>query len=111
MVLANFSKDYLPFIAANYITNLLVMALEQHYALGKEIFYNAKVRSIISSALTNNILGSGSLTQQLVIIQSRFPEIDFSIFPMPRQISSISGIRAEFILEKGYNPAIFNAWL
>lgn len=111
MVLANFSKDYLPFIAANYIINLLVMALEQHYTLGKEIFYNARVRSIISSALTNNILGSGSLTQQLVIIQSRFPEIDFSIFPMPRNISSISGMRAEFILEKGYNPAIFNTWL
>ena len=111
MVLANFSKDYLPFIAANYIINLLVMALEQHYTFGKEIFYNTKVRSIISSALTNNILGSGSVTQQLVIIQSRFPEIDFSIFPMPRKTSPISGIRAEFILEKGYNPAIFNAWL
>lgn len=111
MVLANFSKDYLSFIAANYIINLLVMALEQHYTLGKEIFNNTKVRSIISSALTNNILGSGSLTQQLIVVQSRFPEIDFSIFPMPREISPISGIRAEFILEKGYNPAIFNAWL
>ena len=110
-VLANFSKEYLPFIAANYIMNLLAIALEQHYELGISIFQNSKVHSIISSALADNTLGSGSLTQQIIRIQSRFPEIDFSIFSMPRQISSISGARAEFIMEKGYNPMIFNAWL
>lgn len=110
-VLANFSKEYLPFIAANYIMNLLVVALEQHYELGILIYQNSKVRSILSSALTDNILGSGSLTQQIIKIQSRFPEIDFSVFSMPRLISSISGVREEFIMEKGYNPIIFNAWL
>lgn len=110
-VLANFSKEYLPFIAANYIMNLLAIALEQHYELGISIFKNSKVHSIIGSALADNTLGSGSLTQQIIKIQSRFPEIDFSVFAMPRQISSISGVRAEFIMEKGYNPMIFNAWL
>lgn len=111
IVLANFSKDYLPFIASNYIMNLLIIALEQYYELGKSIFENNKVRSIISSSLYNNALGSGSLTQQIIKLQSRFPEIDFSIFSMPRQISQISGARAEFIMEKNYNPIIFNAWL
>ena len=110
-ILANFSKDYLPFIASNYIMNLLIIALEQHYELGISIFENNKVHSILSSALSDNALGTGSLTQQIIKIQSRFPEIDFSSFPMPRQISQISGIRAEFIMEKGYNPMIFNAWL
>lgn len=110
-VLANFSKDYLPFIAANYIMNILVIALEQHYELGKSILQNSKVYSILSSALTNNALGSGSLTQQIVKIQSRFQGIDFSIFSMPNHISQISGVRAEFIMERGYNPIIFNAWL
>lgn len=110
-VLANFSKEYLPFIAANYIMNLLAIALEQHYELGISIFQNSKVHSIIASALADNTLGTGSLTQQIIKIQSRFPEIDFSVFSMPRQISSISGARAEFIMEKGYNPIIFNAWL
>lgn len=110
-VLANFSKDYLPFIASNYIMNLLIISLEQYYELGKSIFKNNKVRSIISSALYDNSLGSGSLIQQIIKLQSRFPEIDFSIFSMPRQISPISGARAEFIMEKNYNPIIFNAWL
>ena len=110
-VLANFTKDYLPFIASNYIMNLLVIALEQHYELGRKIFENNKVHSILSSALRDNSLGSGSLIQQIIKIQSRFPEISFSQFHMPRQISSISGVRAEFIMEKGYNPMIFNAWL
>lgn len=110
-VLANFSKEYLPFIAANYIMNLLAIALEQHYELGKMIFQNPKVHSILSGALADNVLGSGSLTQQIIKIQSRFPEIDFSNFHIPRHISQISGVRAEFISEKGYNPVIFNAWL
>lgn len=110
-VLANFSRNYLPFIASNYIMNLLIIALEQHYELGQLIFQNSKVRSIFSSALHDNILGSGSLTQQIIRLQTRFPEIDFSIFSMPYQISQISGVRAEFIMEKNYNPIIFNAWL
>lgn len=110
-VLANFSKDYLPFIAANYIMNILLISLEQHYKLGTLIFQNNKVHDILSYALIDNALGSGSLTQQIIKIQSRFPEIDFSIFTMPHHISQLSGVRAEFITERGYNPIIFNAWL
>lgn len=110
-VLANFSNKYLPFIAANYIMNILTIALEQYNELGKEIFYNPKVQNIISSALTDNTLGSGSLIQQIIKIQSKFAELDFSIFTKPVNISSISGTREEFIMEKGYNPIIFNAWL
>ncbi len=110
-VLANFSSNYLPFIAANYIMNLLVIALEQHHELGKSILKNNKVINILSSALTNNMLGTGTLTRQIIIIQSRFPNIDFSKFSMPNRISQLSGVREEFIMEKGYNPIIFNAWL
>ena len=87
------------------------IALEQYNDLGKEIFYNPKVQNIISSALKNNMLGSGSLIQQIIKIQSKFVDLDFSIFTKPINISSISGIREEFIMEKGYNPIIFNAWL
>lgn len=110
-VLANFSKDYLPFIAANYLMNILIIALEQHYEFGRIIFENRKFHSIIVSALVDNALGSGSLIQQILTVQLRFPEINFSTFSMPNQISQISGVRAEFIMEKGYNPIIFNAWL
>ena len=110
-VLANFSSRYLPFIAANYIMNILAIALEQHNELGKEIFQNLKVQNIISSALKDNTLGSGSLIRQIIKMQSKFTELDFSIYTKPVNISSISGIREEFIMEKGYNPIIFNAWL
>lgn len=110
-VLANFSSRYLPFIAANYIMNILAIALEQHNELGKEIFHNPKVQNIISSALKNNTLGSGSLIRQIIKMQSKFTELDFSIYTKPVNVSSISGTREEFIMEKGYNPIIFNAWL
>ena len=110
-ILANFSEGYLPFIAANYLMNLLIISLQQHYELGQTIFYNNKVRNILAKSLVDNSLGSGSLTQQIINIQSRFPQIDFSDFYMPQITSSVSGVRAEFIMEKGYNPIIFNAWL
>lgn len=110
-VLANFSSRHLPFIAANYIMNILAIALEQHNELGKEIFHNPKVQNIISSALKNNTLGSGSLIRQIIKMQSKFTELDFSIYTKPVNVSSISGTREEFIMEKGYNPIIFNAWL
>ena len=110
-VLANFSSRYLPFIAANYIMNILAIALEQHNELGKEIFHNPKVQNIISSALKNNTLGSGSLIRQIIKMQSKFTELDLSIYTKPVNVSSISGTREEFIMEKGYNPIIFNAWL
>lgn len=110
-VLANFSSRYLPFIAANYIMNILSIALEQHNELGKEIFHNPKVQNIISSALKNNTLGSGSLIRQIIKMQSKFTELDLSIYTKPVNVSSISGTREEFIMEKGYNPIIFNAWL
>ena len=57
------------------------------------------------------MLGTGTLTRQIIIIQSRFPNIDFSKFSMPNRISQLSGVKEEFIMEKGYNPIIFNAWL
>lgn len=110
-VLANFSSKYLPFIAANYIMNIMAVALEQYNELGKEIFNHSKVQNIISSALADNTLGSGSLIQQIIILQSKFIDLDFSIFVKPSNFSSLSGIREEFIVEKGYNPTIFNAWL
>lgn len=110
-VLANFSSRYLPFIAANYIMNILAIALEQHNELGKEIFHDPKVQNIISSALKDNTLGSGSLIRQIIKMQSKFTELDFSIYTKPVNVSSISGTREEFIMEKGYNPIIFNAWL
>ena len=91
--------------------NILAIALEQHNELGKEIFYHSKVQDIISSALKDNMLGSGSLIRQIIKVQSKFTELDFSIFTKPVNISFVSGIREEFIMEKGYNPIIFNAWL
>ena len=44
-------------------------------------------------------------------MQSKFTELDLSIYTKPVNVSSISGTREEFIMEKGYNPIIFNAWL
>lgn len=110
-VLANFSSKYLPFIAANYIMNIMAVALEQYNELGREMFDNPKVQNIISSALKDNTLGSGSLVQQIIKLQSKFSDLNFAMFAKPTSCSSISGIREEFIMDKGYNPTIFNAWL
>lgn len=110
-VFANFNKNYLPFIAANYIINMLLIALKQHHELALEILENQKVYEILSSSLKDDMLGTGSLTYQLVFLNSHFPGTTLINLPAPRKTTSLSGIRAEFIQQHGYNPMIFNAWL
>lgn len=110
-VFANFNKNYLPFIAANCIVNMLLIVLTQHHELALEILENHKVYEILSSSLKDGMLGTGSLTHQLVFLNSHFPETNLINLPMPRKTTLLSGIRAEFIEQHGYNPMIFNAWL
>lgn len=110
-VFANFGTTYLPFIAANYAVNMLLITLKQHRELVPDILREYRIHEIISSALADHMLGTGSLTQQLIVLNSKYPDLGFSDFPVPTHMSALSGIRGDFIMKNGYNPIIFNAWL
>lgn len=103
----------LPFIQINGLMNLLAVALyEENYEAMKNIRYNDKFVNILKKSLLPSTLGTGSLTTQLQVLSSKSNgKLDFNEFKIPKQTSQSSGLRRDYILENGFNPAIFNAWL
>lgn len=101
----------LPFISANYIVNALTIALQQHPGLATELMQHYPILTLVQKAFDSNILGSGSLSRMISMLKIKYPEFKAESLRYPSQLSPISGIRANFLANHGYNPIIFNAWL
>lgn len=101
----------LPFISANYVMNAISIALQQHPGLTTDLLQRYPIITLLQNAFKANILGSGSLTHMIFKLKTDFPEFKVENLSYPHTLSSISGIRANFLLNHGFNPIIFNAWL
>lgn len=110
LIFAHCGVDRLPFLAANFIVNVLSLTLKRHRQLYTKIIDIYPIIPVFIAALQPNQMGSGSLVSQMIVLQARYKEFVFSI-PYPKQRTNLSGIRANFILTYGLNPTIFNAWL
>ena len=110
----NLGTERLPFLAANYVTNILAVALAQKEHLAHELVVEYPIHQVISNALTPNQLGSGSLMLQLSALAqhySSFSSLGLDDFAFPQQHSIVTGIRSNFVQNRCLNPTIFNAWL
>ena len=107
----NLGIDRLPFISANYVMNALSVSLRYHPGLAHDLIQDYPIEQLLQNAFKSNILGSGSLSCFLNLLMADFPEFKISKLSYPRHMSNLSGIRANFLINHGYNPAIFNAWL
>lgn len=101
----------LPFISANYIINAISIALRQHPGLTTNLMQSYPIRQLLQNAFEANMLGSGSLAHMIFKLQTEFSEFKVENLSFPSHLSSVSGIRANFLLNHGYHPIIFNAWL
>ena len=103
----------LPFIQINGLMNLMSAALYQNNKDAVKIIReNFKFKSILSKALNSKNMGTGSLIKQMNILSKKSNGIiDFSEFVKPAKTTYINGLRADYISEHGFNPAIGNAWL
>lgn len=104
----------LPFLAANYVTNILAVVLAQKESLSRDLVREYPIRQVISNALTPNQLGSGSLILQLHSLAMRYPtfsSLGLDNISIPQQHSIVTGIRSDFVQNRSINPTIFNAWL
>lgn len=103
----------LPFIASNFLMNLVAITLRQNTSKARDFFVRYRVGEFIQNGLNVNIMGSGSLHAQLVAINARYgnviPELDLIKFPS--RITTVSGIRLDFINRTCLNPFFFNIWL
>ncbi len=106
--------EKLPFLAANYIANIISVALQQDAKLAKQFVHDYPIFQVLQSALSPNQLGSGSLAMMLDLLGRRYPQfgsLGFDTLNIPKQRSPISGQREKFIKNHFLNPVIFNAWL
>ena len=103
--------DKLPFISANCIMNAISVALRQYPGLTTDLLHRYPIIKLLQNAFDSNILGSGSLARFIMILKADFPEFHPENLSYPQQLSPLSGIRANFLVNHGYNPMIFNAWL
>lgn len=107
----NLGIDRLPFISANYVMNALSLSLRYHPGLTQDLIQHYPIAKLLQNAFNSNILGSGSLSCFINLLMADFPEFKISKLSYPQHVSNLSGIRANFLINHGYNPTIFNAWL
>ena len=110
----NLNDTNLPFLAANYATNLMVIANEHHPNLVKEFSESYPYMAVLKSALKPNMLGYSSLHKQLTWFSKKTDILDFNILCNKVNLPSppiTSDVRSACIERNGYNPSIFNAWL
>ena len=107
----NLGTTRLPFISANYVMNALSVSLRYHSGLAYDLIQHYPIAKLLQNAFDSNILGSGSLARFIDILTADFPEFRIPKLSYPQHVSIVSGIRANFLINHGYNPTIFNAWL
>ena len=113
-VFDNLGCSKLPFLSANYVMNILSVAMSQDIDLAKALMDEYPILTVVTNALTPNQLGSGSLVMQLQYLNehySCFDSLGFGNMLKPQNRSIVSGKREQFVKNRGFNPTIFNAWL
>ena len=100
-----------PFISANFIANAIVISATISKDLLHSLLYDFASMKVLQTALQNNQLGSGSLSEQICIAATKYGISELNDLKIPQHRSSLSGIRQRFIQNHALNPVIFNAWL
>jgi hypothetical protein len=97
------------FLSANYILNILTIALKQK-GLFTELVNSLPLNELLTNALSPDKLGSASLSFQIQRISSIYKEFYLPI-ELPLKPIKPEGIRGRYIATTGINPSIYNAWL
>lgn len=101
----------LPFLSARYALNTISVAFKYNTDLGKELLNLYPVGKLICQSLLNNKLGSGQLLLQIDILKNKYREFKISeSIRQPEHVLDVTGMRKQFIMKNGYNPALFSTW-
>lgn len=108
---SQFGTQKASFLTANYVINALIAAIHINISFAKELLHIYKIEALLQNALSGRQFGTGSLSQQIILIQNKHPNLFSHNFILPSERTNISGIRFRFIQNNIFNPTIFNAWL
>lgn len=105
-------NNQLPFISARYVMNLLIIAIRENKAWGKDILHQYDIVDLINSGLSCSELGTGQLLKQIGYVEEKLPECNIAArCHIPSKIVEVTGRREIFLEETGLNPLYFFTWL
>jgi len=103
----------LPFLAADFMLNVLAVAYRQNPKLGFELIQRHPIDVLINESFKHNLMCASERILHLQYLASHYkdmlPLLEVCNIPKIPDISS--GKRREFILKYGYNLFEFNTWL
>jgi len=103
----------LPFLAADYVLNILAVAYRQNQRLGYELIKTHPIKELINESFKRNLMCASERILQIQYLASHYKG-SFSLLEacdIPRITNIASGKRREFILRYGLNPFDFNTWM
>ena len=98
-------------MTANFIINAISIAVNYDYTFAKELITKYPIITLFQNALSCGQFGTGSLSIQLAMLQSKHTDLLPIRFDFPTLRTPISGIRQRFLQNHMLHPTIFNAWL
>lgn len=105
----------LPFLAADYVLNIIAVAYRQNTNLGAELIHEFPVKELVNQAFSTNTMGSGERLLQMQYLAAHygdaFPLLNSCNVPSKGYLSIPCGKKEEFILRYGFCPFEFNTWL
>lgn len=103
----------LSFLAADYVLNVLTVALKQNRHLGKELIATYPIQKLINKSFRTSFMNAGERYLQVQYLCTHFNEecSSFTECKFPDRLNVSSGKRAEFIINYGLNPFDFEIWL
>lgn len=105
-------RSSLPFNVSHFAMNILSVAFKQNVELAKHIMYDYPIKDLVQRGLNTNIMGSGSIIEQMAVLASKFPEFTMlNELTLPQVRTPISGIRLDYIRRHAFNPFFHNVWL
>ena len=103
----------LPFLAADYILNILAIAFNQNIDLGKELIEDYPMNEIFQKSFMASDINSQERLWQLQYMEKKYGD-SFKILNnivIPNGIGCPSGKRKNFIDSYGLSPFDFNTWI
>lgn len=112
-IFAGMGIHKLPFLAADYMLNVLSVAYAQNPQLGLELIHSFPIVDLLNRSFSANIMGSKERFLQLQYLNSHYTETFplLNLCHIPPILSETAGKRLEFVLQYGFTPVEFNTWL
>lgn len=102
----------LPFIAARYVMNLLIIAAREDMSWIADFLENYAIIDLFNQGMNSNSLGTGQLLMQLDYIDQKLPQLNIkSSCIIPKDVIYVTGNRKRIIQNSGLNPFYFCTWL